>query len=88
MSQRLSVTIAKVRGSNTSEYLPNEIWEFIYYLYWAKEITNKVHSSIMNSIKVQYSMDTILMNSENSKASDPYKLLLDYSEKNNLTEKS
>ena len=42
----------------------------------------------MNSIKVQYSMDTILMNSENSKASDPYKLLLDYSEKNNLTEKS
>ena len=41
----------------------------------------------MNSIKVQYSMDTILMNSENSKASDPYKLLLDYSEKNNLTEK-
>ena len=87
MSQRLSVTIAKVRGSNTSEYLPNEICEFIYYLYWAKEITNKVHSSIMNSIKVQYSMDTILMNSENSKASDPYKLLLDYSEKNNLTEK-
>ena len=59
MSQRLSVTIAKVRGSNTSEYLPNEIWEFIYYLYWAKEITKKVHSSIMNSIKVPYSMDTI-----------------------------
>ena len=35
----------------------------------------------MNSIKLQNRMDTILMNSENSKTSDPQRLLLKLSDK-------
>ena len=37
----------------------------------------------MNSIKVQYKMDTILMNSENSKTSEHYRLLLNLADKIN-----
>ena len=36
----------------------------------------------MNSIKVLYKMDTVFMNSENSKISDPQSLLLNLSDKN------
>ena len=38
----------------------------------------------MNSIKFENRMDTIFMNSENSKASDPHRLLLTLSDKRNL----
>ena len=38
----------------------------------------------MNSIKVYYKMDTMLMNSRNSKTSDLHKLLLNLSNKINL----
>ena len=36
----------------------------------------------MNSIQVLYKMDTVFMNSENSKISDPQSLLLNLSDKN------
>ena len=38
----------------------------------------------MNSLKVKYRMDTISMNSKNSKTSDPFRLLLNHSDKMNL----
>ena len=38
----------------------------------------------MNSIKLQNRMDTIFMNSENYKTSDPHILLLNLSDKINL----
>ena len=38
----------------------------------------------MNSIKLENRMDTIFMNSENSKTSDPHRLLLNLSDKINL----
>ena len=38
----------------------------------------------MNSIKLQGRMDTIFMNSGNSKTSDPHRLLLNLSNKINL----
>ena len=38
----------------------------------------------MNSIKLESRMDTIFMNSENSKTSDPHILLLNRSDKINL----
>ena len=41
MLQRLPVTLAQVKAGNTSENLPNEIRQIIYYLYRAKEITKK-----------------------------------------------
>ena len=48
----------------------------VYSLYGEKEITKKVYNNIMNSIKSQNRMDTIFMNSRNSKASDTHRLLL------------
>ena len=49
-------------------------------MYQAKEITKKVCNNIMNSIKLQYKMDIIFMNSENSKTSNPHRLLLNLSD--------
>ena len=56
----------------------------MHSLYRAKEITKKVHSNIMKSIKLWNRMDTIFMNSENSKTPDPHRLLLSLSVKINL----
>ena len=51
----------------------------MYSLYWAKEITKKVYNNIVNSIKVEYKLDTIFMNSRNTKTSDPHRLFLNRS---------
>ena len=52
MLQRLPVAHAEVKAINTSENLLNEIRQVIYYLYRAKEITKKVYSNIMSSMKL------------------------------------
>ena len=70
MLQRLPIALAQVKADNTSEHLLNEIRQIIYSLYWAKGISKKVYNNITNSIKLWNRMDTILMNSENSKTSD------------------
>ena len=54
MIQRLPVALAQVKAGNTSENLLNEIRQIICSLYQAKEITKKLYSNIMNSIKVYY----------------------------------
>ena len=43
----------------------------------------KVHKNIMISIKIQHKMNTLYMNSENSKTSDSHKLLLNLTDKIN-----
>ena len=84
MLQILPITLAQVKPGNTSENLQNEIRKLIHYLYRAKEITKKVYNNVMNSIKLQNIMDTIFMNSINSEASDPHRLLLNLTGKINL----
>ena len=84
MLQILPITLAQVKAGNTSENLQNEIRKLIHYLYRAKEITKKVYNNVMNSIKLQNIMDTIFMNSKNSEASDPHRLLLNLTGKINL----
>ena len=71
MLQRIPTALAQLKAGNTSENLLNETRKIIYYLYREKEITKKVYNNIMNSTKLQNGMDTIFMNSENSKTSDP-----------------
>ena len=51
MLQRLPITLAQVKAGNTSANLLNEIRRIICSLYRAEEITKKVYSEIMNSIK-------------------------------------
>ena len=76
MFQRLPIVLAQVKAGNACENLLNKIRQIIYLLYRAKEITKKVYNNIINSMKVQCKMNTILMNSENSKTSGPHRLLL------------
>ena len=52
-----------------------------------KKITKKVYNNIMNSIKSWKRMDTIFMNSENSKTSDPHRLLINLTDKIDLRRK-
>ena len=84
MLQRLPIALAEVKAGNTSENLLNKMRQIIYSLYREKEVTKKVYSNIMNSVKLKNRMDTIFMNSENSKTSDPHRLLLNLSDNINL----
>ena len=52
MPQRLPIALAQVKAGNNSESLLNEIRQIVYSLYRSKEITEKVHNNIINSIKV------------------------------------
>ena len=83
MLQRLSIALAQVKAANTSENVLNKIRKIISFLYREKEVTKKVYNNIMNSIKLSSKMDTIFMNSGNSKTSNPHRLLLSLSDKVN-----
>ena len=50
MLQRLPIALAKVKADNNSESLLNEIRQFFYFFYQSKQITKKVHNSIIKSI--------------------------------------
>ena len=52
MLQRLPIALTQLRAGNTSENLLNEISKITYFLHRAKEITKKVFSNIMDSIKL------------------------------------
>ena len=49
-----------------------------------KEITKKLYKNIKNLILIWYKIDTVFMNSENSKSSDPYKFALSIADKIDL----
>ena len=83
MLQRLPIDPAQVKAGNNSKNLLNEIKQIVYSLYQSKEITNKVYNNIIKSIQWRKSafnyiqtMDTISMNSGNSKTSEPHVLIL------------
>ena len=88
MLQRLTIALAQVKAGKASENLLNEIRLIIYPLHWEKKITKKVYNNIMNSIKLQNRMDTIIMISDNSKTSDPQRLLLNLTDKKIVLKKS
>ena len=52
MLQRLPIALAQIKAGNISETLSNEIRQIVYSLYQSKEITKKVCSNIIKSIKV------------------------------------
>ena len=52
MLKRLPIALAQIRTGNNSESLLNEIKQIAYSLYRSKEITKKVYSNIIKSIKV------------------------------------
>ena len=52
MRQRLPIVSVLVQAGDTSEKLLNEIWQIVYSLYQAKEITKKAYNNTTNSIKI------------------------------------
>ena len=52
MLKRLPIAVAQIKAGNNSENLLNEIRQIVYSLYRSKEITKKVHTNIIKSIKV------------------------------------
>ena len=81
MLKRLPIALAQIKAGNSSESLLNEIRQIDYSLYRSKEITKKVYNNIIKSIKVQYKMETIFMNSENSKTPEYHVLTLKLADK-------
>ena len=71
MLQRLTVALVQVKAGNTYENLLNQIRKIIYSLYRGKEVTKKVYNNAMDSINLWNRIDTIFMNSENSKTYYP-----------------
>ena len=47
MLQKLTIALAQVKAGNNSESLLNEIRQIVYSLYQSKQITKKVHNSIV-----------------------------------------
>ena len=52
MLQGQPIALAQAKAGNTSENLLNEIRQIIYSLNRRKEITKKIYSNIMDSIKL------------------------------------
>ena len=80
----MPTSLAQVKTGNTSENLLNEIRQIIYSLYCEKGVIKKVYHNLIYIKKLQSRMDTMSMNSENGKTSDPHRSLLDLSVKLNL----
>ena len=78
MLQRLPIALAQVKAGNNSESLLNEIRQTFYPLYQPKQIT----ITLLNLFN--YKMDTIFMNSENSKTSKLHVLILKLTNKLDL----
>ena len=83
MLQRLVIALLQVKPGNNLEDLLNEVRQTVYSLYQSKKITKKVYNNIIKSIQIQ-KMDTIFMNSENSKTSEPHVLILKLTDKLDL----
>ena len=94
MLQRLPIALAQVKAGNNSESLLNEIRKIVYSLYQSKKITKKVHNNIIKSINIlvkrtlvalqRIKMDTIFINSDNSKTPKPHILILKLTNKLDL----
>ena len=52
MLQKLTIALAQVKAGNNSESLLNEIRQIVSSLYQSKQITKKVHNSIVKSIQL------------------------------------
>ena len=67
MLQKLPIALAQVKAGNASENLRNQIHQIIYSLFRENKITARLYNNTVNSIQIQYKMDTIFMNSKKVK---------------------
>ena len=81
MISRLRITLAQWKAGNKSQKLINEIRQLLYSLYRSKKI-NKNNLQPFN--KRYLKMETIFMNTENSKTNEPHRFRLSLADKLNL----
>ena len=81
MISRLRITLAQWKAGNKSRKLINEIRQLLYSLYRSKKI-NKNNLQPFN--KRYLKMETIFMNTENSKTNEPHRFRLSLADKLNL----
>ena len=98
MLSRLPITLAQLRAGNNSEKLNNEIRQLLYSLYRSKNMTKQVYNNLIKYIMITYFtaviiiiiiihnkiMETIFMNTENSKTNESHRFKLDLADKINL----
>ena len=77
MLRRLPILLAQIKAGNISESLLKRIRQIVYSLYRAKQF----QKSIQQFTQISIGMSTILMNLENSKTSDRYRLVLNLTDK-------
>ena len=78
MLSRLPIFLAQIKAGNNSEKLKNEIGQLLYSLYRSKQLTEQLYKSLVDII---YNMETIFMNTENSKTSEPHRFKLGLTDK-------
>ena len=64
MLSRLPITLAQLNAGNNSEKLKNEIRQLLYSLYRSKKLTEQLYK------RHYLKMETIFMNTENSKTNE------------------
>ena len=80
MLSRLPITLAQLNAGNNSEKLKNEIRQLVYSLYRSKKLTKQLYKFDWHYLKMQ----SIFMNTENSKTGEPHRFKLDWTGKLNL----
>ena len=81
MISRLRITLAQWKAGNKSQKLINEIRQLLYSLYRSKKINE---NNLQPFNKRYLKMETIFMNTENSKTNEPHRFRLSLADKLNL----
>ena len=82
MLSRLAISLAQLKAENNSKKLKNEVRQLLYSLYRWKKLTKKLYKKLLDWHYLK--METIFMNSENSKTSRQHRFKLDFTDKLNL----
>ena len=77
---RLPITLARLNAGNNSEKLKIEIKQLLYSLYWSKNLQNK----FIKVLSTLFKIETIFVNTENSKTNQPHIYKLDLTDNLNL----
>ena len=64
----LPILLVQLKAGNNSEKLENKIRQLLDSLYRSKKLTKQIYESLINIIQ---NMETIFINTENSKTSEP-----------------
>ena len=81
MLSRLPIALAQLKAGNNSDKLANEKRQLLHSLYISKKLNKSIYNNLINTI---YKMETIFMNTENSKTNEPHRFRLTLADKLNL----